>query len=371
MALPTDLDVWLANKIADLRTTEPGNTPGILLGAAVWGQTYIDRLATLCMPSLLAPANIEALRSMNARVMLITVKSDFTPLWRAVAPLERAGVPVQFDYIPKELLTGPLTSHKFQALGTMQNLTLQKAGWIGMGYHMLMPDHVYSERYFAALADMIANDDRIAQGAVAHGAISGNLLTAGAELDRYRSDGALCIPARTLGDIGFRHMHRQTQAVLQNGRASDDLPKSNIMVWRARNALHIAGPHGNPAWISPRLCRDAPVVAPTTLDAELPNLMPEGYAIPAPDSGMVCIELSDDAKTAARSRSPGRFSLGLLDPDELRRHLPPGFRAAHTGADRAAGKMEWTRPRSTATTPRCSMCWSRGRRPRCWASCST
>lgn len=303
MAAATDLDAWLANQLADLYAAPPTDTPGMLLAAAVWGEPYIDRLARYSVPTLLTPENLEALHRFNTKVLLLTTKQDYLRLWRATMPIERAGLPLQFAYVPQELLTGPDPSHKFQALGTLQALMLQKAAREGRGLHMYMPDHVYDRRYFATLASLVEHHE-----AIAHGAVSVSIETAAAELEAHREGRFIAIPGRTLGDIGWRHLHPQTRAVLLNGVGTGGLPRSHAMLWQGRDALHLAGPFGNPAWIGPRLCRMAPVVAPTTLDAELPHLMPDGFYIPTPADEMVCVELSDAGKVAPKVAGPEDFT---------------------------------------------------------------
>lgn len=301
MASATDLDAWLASKLAELRTAIPSSQPGFVLGALVWGPKYIERLAKICLPTLMTPANAAGLRALNSRLLIYTRVEDFVPIWRAVAPLEQLGIPVQFGYIPKQLLAkaGDEKQHTYLALGTVQSLLVQQAGWSGSGFHMLMPDHCYSERFFDRVADMVENRDGVAQGAIALGAVSARIETAQAELDAHlHEDGSMRIPARSLGDLAWRHLHQQTKAVLLDGHAAETLPRSNVMLWRGKDALHLAGPFGNPVWMSPQLCRFAPIVAPTTLDAELPALMPGGFLLPRPEDDMVCVEFSDDLKGA-------------------------------------------------------------------------
>ena len=307
MASASDLDAWLTRELAKIRTTTPSSQPGFVLGVVVWGAGYIDRLARICLPTLMTPANAAGLRALNSRLLVYTRAEDFVRIWREVAPLEQLGIPVQFGYIPNELLdipkaairAGDKKQHIYAALGTAQSLMVQQAGWSGSGFHMLMPDHCYSERFFGVVADMIEKRDGVAQGAIAMGAVSASIETAGAELDACRhADGSLRIGARQLGDLAWRHLHQQTKAVLLDGHALDTLPRSNVMLWRGKDALHLAGPFGNPVWMSPQLCRFAPIVAPTTLDAELPALMPGGFLLPRPEDDMVCVEFSDEEKGA-------------------------------------------------------------------------
>lgn len=296
--MPSDpLDVWFANELAKLYAVEPTNSPGILLGFPVWGDKYIDRFARFCLPSLLAPANADALRALNAKVLIFTAKGAFLSLWRKTLPLEKAAIRLQFDWIPDALLKNEADpNHKYLLLGTVQNLLIQHAARTGMGFHMIMPDIVYSERYFEALAGLVGQHE-----AVAHSCLSADIDSMGVELDVFRRGDALGIPARALGDMGWRHVHQQTRGALLTGDETDaDTPHANFMVWQGRDAIHMASPHTNPAWIGPDLCRRAPVLTPVSLDAEIPGLMPSGFHLPGPDDDMVVVELSDDSKTAPK-----------------------------------------------------------------------
>ena len=292
MASPSDLDDWFVASLADLDHLRPTNESGaLLLGFPVWGETYIDRFARFCVPSMLAPQNAEALRNLNAKLVIYTSPADFVSVWRKTLPLDQAGIRLVIERIPRELLDGPDPNHKYQLLGTVQNLLIQRAARTGMGFHMIMPDIVYNERYFAALAGLATKHE-----AVALGCLSSDIETLGPELDAYRQGKTLCVPSRELGTLGWKHVHQQTLASLLNDATPENMPKANLMVWLGKNAVHIASPHTNPAWLGPRLCRQAPVLTPVTLDAEIPALMPGGFHMPGPDDDMVLVELSDGGK---------------------------------------------------------------------------
>lgn len=293
MATPPDLVAWFVASLADIYRVDPTNERGALMGFPVWGEKYITRFARFCLPSMLAPKNAKALRSLNAKLVIYTSPADFMSVWRKTLPLEQAGVRLVIDTIPADLLDGTDPNHKYQLLGTVQSLLIQRAARAGMGFHMIMPDITYNDRYFEALAALAAKHE-----AVALGCLSADIETLGPELDAYRQGKALCVPSHALGTLGWRHVHQQTRASLLNGATAESMPRSNLMVWLGRDAVHLASPHTNPAWIGPRLCRQAPVLAPTPLDAEIPALMPDGFHMPGPDDDMVLVELSDDGKGA-------------------------------------------------------------------------
>lgn len=287
------IDDWFATELAKSMTLRVEDTGGLLLGIPVWGPTYISRLERFVIPSLLAPANAQALRKMKARLVLFTDPDGLVPLWRVTAPLEAAGIPAQIFPMPREILDGGRL-HKFEVLGAVQNIHLQWARRAGEAYSMICCDHAYSERYFEVL-----EEKRKSHPAIAHGAVSIDLEASAAELDACRhDDGSLRVSAEKLGDIGFRCLHQQMHACLRLPDAP--LRMSQTLIWPGRDALHFAGPIFNPVYMSPRLVRESPVLYPTTFDAELPLLMPKGFHIPGPSDGMVLVEVSDRDKGMAQ-----------------------------------------------------------------------
>lgn len=283
---------WFTAEIGKLYERWPTADPGILLGCAVWGDpVYRDRLLQFCLPSLMSPANLEALRAMRCRLVLFT--DDFQGLWRRTAFLEQAGISLQIRALPKDLLEAnkDQLTHKFWILGTVQNLLVQMAARQGWGFHMLMPDHLYGHRYMPSLQRLSMEHEGLPQAGV-----SIDIDAAKSDIEAHRRDAVITIEDRELGDMAVRYMHQQTQSALVD---KEDWAHHNILVWRGQDGLHLANPLINPAWLSPRLCRQAPVLVPVTLDGETASLMPPGtWHIPAASDGMTFLELSDSRKAA-------------------------------------------------------------------------
>ena len=300
--VPPDHDAWLTAELARLYTVEPTNNPGILLGFPVWGAKFIERFAEFFLPSLLAPRNAEALRAMNAKVVIYTTADDFIHLWRRAWPIEQAGIRLEFGYFPKALTEGNEPGRKYRLLGTVQNALIQRAARSGMGFHMAMPDIVYSERYFEALAGLVGKHE-----AIANGCLSSNIETIRPEISQHRNgNGLICVSAAALGDMSWRHLHKYMVAAVINGRETP-ATTLNLLLWRGLGAVHVATPHLNPIWIGPELCRRAPVLAPTSLDAEIPNFMPDGFYIPEIGDDMGMVEISDDTKPVSPAGTMTNF----------------------------------------------------------------
>lgn len=287
---PPALEAWFAAELAKTYAREPAHVGGMIMGCPVWGPKYLAIFAKFCLPSLLAPANRKALLANSALVVLFTDVDGLAPLWRAVDPLDRAGIKYQICPMPPEILAGEHVLHKFMVVGAVHNLLVQWAKRSGRGFHPLYPDHLYSARYFEGIATT-------RHDAIAHGAVSVDVVKALREIATYQNGPAIEIPARALGDIGFRFLHPQMQACLI--KPGDALPQCQTLIWAGKDALHFAGPIFNPVWLSPRLCREAPVLFPMTFDVEIPSLTGGAFHIPGPDEGMVLVELSGKDKAAA------------------------------------------------------------------------
>lgn len=286
---------WFMAEMGRLYEQWPLSEPGLLLGCPVWGDpVYRDRLLQYCLPSLMAPENLEALRAMRARLVLFT--DDRQGLWRRTAFLEQAGLQLQLHELPKDLLEAnkDQLTHKFWILGTVQNLLVQMAARHGWSLHMLMPDHLYAPRYVPSMVRMAREQEAIPQAG-----ISIDIDAAKADIDARRKGGTIVIDDRELGDMAVRYMHKQTKTALIE---KEGWAHHNMLVWRGKDGLHIANPLMNPAYLSPRLCREAPVLVPVTLDGETASLMPYGtWRIPGRNDGMIFLELSDSCKAAPDS----------------------------------------------------------------------
>src|SRR5260370_25742 len=115
------------------------------------GELYTDWFLTHGMPSILARLNRKALDAAGWQ-MILYVKEPvtFQPMIELLFP----DVPMQCRPLPEGFVKaykkdGQL---KFLLLAAIHNLLILEAGsYEDAGFHMLLPDHVYSERYFANL----------------------------------------------------------------------------------------------------------------------------------------------------------------------------------------------------------------------------
>ncbi|MGZ3317255.1 MAG: hypothetical protein ACXU95_08110, partial [Isosphaeraceae bacterium] len=303
------LQNWFWAKMGELFRTPSdalGPKDGVLMGLPLWGDDFIDRFCFFCVPSLRSKKNWEALAG-RSRLVLFTDQQGFLRLFQVARALEQQGMKVDVHLIPPEIMAevGKSALNRYWLLGTCGNYSLQIAGRGGMGFHMLMPDHLYCDGYFENMWRLAETHDGIAQTGISAD-INGVL----PELEQYRqADGSLAIPDVEVGDMGYRHLHKQTAGNFMNGKdLNTELPDSHFMMWQGKDRLHLFCPHMNAAWMSPEMCKGAPIRLYNALDTELPNFMgfpngkPANLAIPEAHDGMTFIELSDDSKIHATHR---------------------------------------------------------------------
>lgn len=300
------LDRWfdrMHERVYDESPSRP-DRKSVLMACPVWGDKYIQRFLDVCLPTLMAKQNREALKG-ACRIILFTDKPGFKKLWGVARQLTAQGFPTQLKRIPPGIIRMAMDKrwalNKYWLLGVCQQIGLQYAARYGMAWHALHPDHSYSEAYFPNMFRLGETFHSIAQTS-----ISGDVDACMAEIEAYRQeDGSIQIPDRALGDIAFRHMHGQTRQTIFNDAALDgELPDSHCMVWVGKDFVRMHVCHMNAAYLSPEMVERAAVRLYNALDTELPNYMFGEFCVPEIADGMTFVELSDDSKLGHVRRVP-------------------------------------------------------------------
>lgn len=288
---------WMGSELSELyrRHVDPAPAGTLTMGCTVWGQTYIDRFLALTAPTL--KAQMGTLRGC-ARLLIFTDIAGFSSLWKFAREMQADGVPSQVLVIPDVLMAQlpKRPNNKFQMLGATQNLSVQIAARHGTAFCALFPDVLYSAAYFRNLFRLGA-----AGKSVVHSGISAKLSIMG-DLAPFTHDGAISIPGIELGDLGYRHLHGQSDSnTLNEGRVWRGFPPSFCTIWQARDRLSYHCCHTNPAWMPADLCAKATVRYFSPIDCNLPYLLGDFY-VPTLADDMVMVEVSDDAKRAVQQR---------------------------------------------------------------------
>lgn len=286
----TALEDWVHPEIrrAFDNAVLPDGRRRLCLGVIVYG-AYVDRFLELCVPSLLAPGNIESLLD-----PLIIIHTDAASIPKLAAGLGRLlkFADIRIDTIPAPILemVSENPANKYWLLGAAHNLHMQQAKYSGRGYHMLMPDHVYGIGYFENLARLAHEGKK----AIVQGALSATLEEIGPAIEASRG----AVEPDQLTALALDHLHAQVDPFLMNGRSLDEYPMSLLLVMVGQSATHLISPHMSIIYLSHDVLMRAPMRMPSTIDGQLPFFIPEdveAYA-PSPDDGMVYVEVSDRDK---------------------------------------------------------------------------
>lgn len=318
------------------QSSAPGR--GLLMGCPLWGEEYIDRFFHFSLPTIRAPKNIAALREHGCRLVIYTDDAGFDRFWVMKRALRKEGIDVEIKVIPQEIMdqVPDMPLNKYWLLGTVQQLLIQEAAECNMAFHALHPDHLHNEEYYPSMFKLVAaGNDCIAQTS-----ISGDLEACLPELEQWREAdknsphfGSLSIPALEVGDMGWRHLHEQTRYNLMNDvDMTKGFPRTHFQCWQGEDKLYLYCCHMNAAYLSPAVCREAPVRLHNALDTELPFYMTPGGTVCVPEAsdGMTFIELSDSAKFGGGDLVPfGEFAAQCWSTVHYRDDWMPFFMVAN------------------------------------------
>ncbi len=301
------LGEWFWRELRDLGRVVPSKSssdPDILMGCALWGDEYIARFTSLCLPSMMAPKNRAALAG-RCRFVFFTDEKSYSGLYNLARDMTRAGFEALVYCIPSKIMdkVGDLVLNRYWLLGACQQLAIQMAGRWGMAFHALHPDHIHGEAYFENMWRLVGEYPGCG---IAQTGISANIHTCVDDLQAfYLEDKSLAIPDVDLGDIGWRHVHKQTSANLMNGMSlTEGLPNSHFLMWVGKDKLYTFSCHMNAVYLTPEQTSTAPIHLFNAMDTMLPYYMGNGATVYVPDAhdGMTFIEVSDDNKAATSHR---------------------------------------------------------------------
>lgn len=273
--------------IRSLETMKPENE-GLLIATSVWGNEYVSRFLTLCLPSLLEERNIKALKKVNARIFINTNASgrDVISNHPAVLALVNEGVNVQLMLLNDEILEmmRGILNAKYWHLGMTQSMHLQYAKRLNIDYHLMMPDVVYSSGYFERLFS-------IDKSVITHGCISVDQQKM--PFDKYRNGLSITIPPAELMSLSLLHTHPRAEHhfVKKNG----NLPRIHLLIFEAENEVSIMTPHQSIAYISRDIIAKIPDRIFFTLDSELDKIVGNNpIYTPCAEDALVMCEVSGD-----------------------------------------------------------------------------
>jgi hypothetical protein len=286
--------LWADKEMRELWRQPQQHKGGLFMGVTVYGAKYFERFQRYCLDSMLAGGNLAVLRG-NAHIAIFTERMGFGPCWELRERLWNAGIDCTIHEIPAEVMVeaDKHQLNRYWVSGTAHNLAIQMAGRQGRGFHPLWPDHVTCQNYYVNLLRLSRQHEGVAQTS-----LSATEETVLPELNVYRDGHTLIVPDRDLGDMAYRHLHKQMKHFVMNGKDIEtEMVRTTWLGYRGRDSISLYSPHMNPTYMSPGLCVRAKMRIPATIDAELPSFMPAEYCYVAEIAdGITFIEVSDDNK---------------------------------------------------------------------------
>lgn len=293
----------------------------LIMGCPLWGEPYVPRFLRYGLPSILASR--EALTAFGWELVLYVDP----PTWSALMPfLYQMRVPVQLRCIPQTIMEvlrqGGVT--KYWLLAAIHNLLVHEAGKRGAGFHMLVADITYSDRYFANLIELADHYGGVAQNGL-------TISFGGAEplLEGFRHpNGTLAVPARALGQIGWENLVGEWKSWSMDEIEDPlaEMPNSHFIHWRARDSVRIHSAHMSAVWMSTAKCQAAGTGLGGTIDSELPRYVGQDFYIPAAHDDMSYVALDDGRGAPTARTSFNAFKSSLLQLIDRRQDFMEYFR---------------------------------------------
>ena len=284
---------YYAKSIESFKSVSPVNE-GILLALSVWGDEYLNKFLHFCLPSLLEKNNLRAIKEREAILFIHTDKKGHDIIYNHPITFEliKNGIQIQAMLLDDDLLKMTLGNNKYWHLGMTQSLHLQYAKVLGMDYHLMMPDIVYSSGYFQRLFDL-------QKPIVTHGLISANHEPIALAMENYRKDKELDIPAAELMSLSllYSHLHMDTYFVKENKK----YPKGHILIFEGKDCVEIMSPHQTIAFMSNEYISRIDDRFYFTLDSELEKIAKEApIYLPNEKDALVAVEIRGNLSAIQR-----------------------------------------------------------------------
>lgn len=256
------------SRVAELRQ---GEGRRLLIAGSAWGKYYVDMLIDYCLPSLMA--SVDAL--IAERQLIISLHTDSIARVENSAPVKRLMEKgVEFIFHPIDANT---SIEKYAHLGLLQSVDLYLAKLLFADYHLLMPDHVYSEKHFEGLMRLVKEGKE----AITRVCISTQWETIRQPLERYRQeDRTLTIPAADLIAIGLANLHPRSQGwMVRDGDTVNNMPSLHIAGLVTKDKLHIFGPHQSILYLTRQITFRLQPVIYNPIDGDMHKVIPRGVLI--------------------------------------------------------------------------------------------
>jgi hypothetical protein len=242
------MDDFIIRKIEE-HNANPAKVP-VYLSLVVWGREFVSFFLEFCLPSLLAPGNIPALRGrVGSKLLLHTTEYDLAII-QAAPTFKTLKALIDVETLPVHL-TDDVEPHR--TLSDCHQESLRVADAVSVPIVFLSPDTIWSDGSLAAV------DRHLACGKRAVMLLSMRLVKETAEpaIRAYygTSSGApiSCRP-RDLNRFAFEFLHPSIEEYFFNKNSRGDKLLPMALFWEGPNGDFLAHSfHQHPLMVYPRI----------------------------------------------------------------------------------------------------------------------
>jgi hypothetical protein len=288
-----DIAEWYRHEVQNPRAQH--GAPRLVMGCPIWGGTYREWFLKYGLPSILARPNRKALDAAGWQLVIYVEDPE---VWMAKVALAFPDVPLQARPLPEGFVKAVKKNGqlKFLMVAAVHNLLAIETGrYPDAGFHMLLPDHVYSGGYFANLLWLAWKHPAIIQTSLTSMAAELTPL-----LEPFRAgDNSLGIAAPLLGRLGWETMTKQWRSWSLDGNETlEQMPNTDFFFWRGSDHVRMHCAHQNLMWLSPNRCRHVTTELGGTMDSELPRYTRDYCFTPQLTDDMAFIALANGGPPA-------------------------------------------------------------------------
>lgn len=264
----------------------PSDKPRLLLAGGAWGRHYVDMLVDYCLPSI-ASSIASLCEYGHVFISLHTDSQSRIDASDAARMLKAMGATFIYHSVdPNSKLD------KYIHLGLLQSIDLLLAKAMGAHYHLLMPDHIYSEKHFTGLMKAVARGHKV----ITRLNISTKREIVCSKLEYYRhADKTLKIPAGDLIAIGLNYLHPRSEVwMATNLDIFTEMPGIHVAGFEGRDTLHLFSGHQTILYLDKSIISRIETRLYVPLDGDLYKIIPADVPIycSRPEDEMTMIEVA-------------------------------------------------------------------------------
>ncbi len=273
------IGAWYAGELASIEADNPMRGPLMLGGGIIYGGVFLGIFATYGLATLMSEENCGALR--GSTIAFYTNDETFGPLNEALAKARHRGIHTVVRIVPEAVMR---SDRKWERIAAAQHLQVQMAALSGAAFHVMMPDQIYNDCFFARLLELGKTHRNIV-----HNGLNAQS-TCADDLEQHRkTDATIALSARELNDIAWKHMHNRMLVMNGFDLTADRWTNNHYQMWQARDRILMFGPHNSLSYISNETCHklrkltEGPDTPTGTMDVWVQRLCDTDFYVPQID----------------------------------------------------------------------------------------